>query len=121
MHGEFLIGGEPGELHVTVRGDSATVEGQVTFQGKPAVGAQIYLIPTSGDSAGVKFGYGNFEGHYQITGVPPGDYRIRAWNGFPSPKEVLSGTGQTITLQPREKQTVAIEAAATANAVHLEQ
>ncbi len=46
LQGEFPIGGAAGELHVTIRGDSATVQGQVTFQGQPAPGAQIYLIST---------------------------------------------------------------------------
>jgi hypothetical protein len=119
LHGEFPIGSEPGELHVTVRGDSASVEGQVTFQSKPALGAQIYLVPASGDSTGTKFGFGGPEGHYEIKGVPPGDYRIHAWIGAPSTKEQMSDPGQSITLQPREKQTVAIEASAGENAVHL--
>jgi hypothetical protein len=110
LHGEFPIAGSAGELHLTIRGDSGTVQGQVTFQGQPALGAQIYLIPTSGDGAGLKFGFGDPEGHYEITGVPPGDYRIRAWTGFPTTKEILSGSGETLTLQPSEQRTIAVEA-----------
>jgi hypothetical protein len=112
LHGEFPIGSAAGELHVTIRGDSATVQGQVNFQGQPAPGAQIYLIPASGDGAGVKTGYGDPEGHYEIQGAQPGDYRIKAWTGSPTFKEILSGTGQTLTLQPSEKQTISLEATA---------
>ncbi|HTB20785.1 MAG TPA: carboxypeptidase-like regulatory domain-containing protein [Bryobacteraceae bacterium] len=112
LHGQFNIGGAAGEIHVTIRGDSASVEGQVTFQGKPAVGAQVQLIPASGDGTGLKMGFSYTEGRYEIQAVPPGDYRIKAWMGSPSFKEILSGTGETLTLQPSEKQTVALEATA---------
>lgn len=113
LHGEFPIGGSAaGELTVTIRGDSSTVQGQVTFQGQPAPGAQVYLIPASGDGAGLKTGFGDPEGHYQIAGVPPGDYRIQAWTGSPKAKEILSGTGESLTLQPSEQRTMAIAAIA---------
>ncbi len=113
LHSEFPIGSAAGELHVTIRGDSATVQGQVTFQGQPAQGAQVYLIPASGDGAGLKTGFGDPEGHYEIRGVPPGDYRMRAWTSSPTMKEILSGSGETLTLQPSEQRTVAVEATAS--------
>jgi hypothetical protein len=112
LRGEFPIGSAAGELHVTIRGDSAIVQGTVTFQGQPAQGAQVYLIPASGDGTGLKIVFGYPEGHYEIQGVPPGDYRIKAWTGSPTFKEILSGTGETLTLQPSEKQTISLEATA---------
>jgi hypothetical protein len=114
LHSEFPISGNAvGELHVTVRGDSASVEGQVTFQGQPAPGSQIYLIPVSGDGSGLKLGFGDPQGHYAIKGAPPGDYRIRAWTAPPTAKEILSGSGETLTLQPSEQRTMALEATAS--------
>jgi hypothetical protein len=113
LHGDFAIGGSvPGELHVTVRGDGATVEGRVTFQGQPALGAQVYLIPTADNAAGLNFAFSDPEGHYHIAGVPPGEYRIRAWTGPPTSKEVLAGAGETLTLQASEQRTVTLEAIA---------
>ncbi len=113
LHGEFPIGGgSPGELHITVRGDGAAIEGLVTFQGKPAERAWIYLIPTGDTGAGPKFIVSGPEGRYEIKGVAPGDYRIRAWTGVPKDKEILSGTGGTLTLQPSEQRTVSLEAIA---------
>jgi hypothetical protein len=113
LHSEFAIGGSsPGELHVTVRGDSATVQGQVTFQGKPAMGAQIYLVPTTSDRGGPKFGFGGPEGHFEIKGVAPGDYRIHAWTMLPTDKEILAGSGEALTLQSGDQQTIALEATA---------
>ena len=56
LHGEFSIsGGAPGELHITIRGDSASVQGQVTFQGQPAA-AVVYLVPEVDGGAGLKAG-----------------------------------------------------------------
>src|SRR5277367_796043 len=90
LHNEFSVRGSAlGELHLTIRGDSATVKGQVTFQGQPAPDAQVYLIPTSGDAAGPKLGVGGMEGRFQIPGVPPGDYRIRAWTRSPPANQIL--------------------------------
>jgi hypothetical protein len=111
LHSEFPVGGSTaGELHVTVRGDSATVEGRVTFEGRAPIGAQVYLISKTSGGAGLKVGYSGAEGQYKITGVPPGDYRIRAWTGSPPVKDILSGSGEMLTLQPNEHRTVSLEA-----------
>jgi len=109
LQGEFAAGGSAGELHVTIKGDSATVQGQVSSQGKPVEGAQVLLMPASGDRAAPMFGFCDEEGKYQITGVPPGEYRIRAWRRSPTAKEVLSASGETLTLQPSEHRTMALE------------
>jgi hypothetical protein len=115
LHGEFPIGpGAGGELHVTIRGDSASVEGKVTFQGKPASGALIYLIPTTG-GGGVKPGYCDGEGSYRIQGVAPGDYRVQAWSGAPTAADMLSGSGEKLTLHPGEHQTLALQAASASD------
>lgn len=111
LHGEFAITGAAGELHVTVRGDGATLKGQVTFEGQPAMGAQVFLIPARG-AAGVKFGFSDQEGNYTIPNVPPGDYRVHAWTSGPSAKEVLSATGDMLSLQPNDRQTLSLEATA---------
>ncbi len=112
LHGEFPIGSAAGELHLTIRGDSATVQGQVTFQGEAALGARVYLIPTTDGGARVRPGFVGPDGHYEIRGVPPGDYRIQAWTGAPTMKEILSGSGETLTLQASEQRTIALEATA---------
>jgi hypothetical protein len=111
LHGEFAAGGSAmGELHLTVRGDSASVDGQVTFNGQPAQGAQVYLIPATGGAGGVKTAGCNPEGHYELPGVPPGDYRIQAWNGLPTATEVLSRSGETLRLEPGEHRSMTLEA-----------
>jgi hypothetical protein len=112
LHGEFTIsGGGADELHLTMRGDSASVEGQVTLQGKPAMAANVYLTPTSQENRMPKFGFSDEAGHFQIVGVPPGDYRIRAWQGAPALGEMAAGAGELLTVQASEHRTVTLEAA----------
>ena len=110
LHGEFAIGGRgAGELHIVVRGDSATLSGRVTFQGKPAAGAQIYLIPT-GDSDGFKPGFADQQGHYTVLNVPPGEYRVRAWTGAPTAKDLTASGGDTLTMEASQQRTLDITA-----------
>jgi hypothetical protein len=109
LHGEFSIGGGGGELHVVVRGDCATVEGKVTFKGEPAVGAQVFLKPSTVGGEPL-FGLTDQDGHFQIPGIAPGDYKIQAWAGMPEPKAMLSDAGESVTLQASEHRTVALEA-----------
>lgn len=110
LHGKFPVGESmPGELHITIRGDGAELEGQVTLSGRPAEFAQVYLIPTSDPGAQVKFGFGA-EGHYKIVGVAPGDYKIQAWIGAPTAKDILTGSGETLSVQPGEHRSMALEA-----------
>jgi hypothetical protein len=112
LHGEFPIGAGAGsELHVTIRGDSASVEGKVTFQGQPALGTPVYLIPARSAGGGLKVGSCDAEGSYHIRGVGPGDYRIQAWSGSPTAADILSGSGEKLTLQPGEHRTLALQAA----------
>jgi hypothetical protein len=111
LRGEFAITGAAGELHLTVRGDGATLKGKVTFEGQPAMGAQVFLIPASGGE-GVKLGFSDQDGNYTIPNVPPGDYRVHAWTSPPSAKEVLGVTGDTLSLQPNDQQILSLEATA---------
>jgi hypothetical protein len=111
LHGEFSVSGSaPGELHLTVRGDSANLEGQLTFKGQPAPRARLYLIPTAGGGSDVKSGVSGADGHYQVPNLPPGEYRIQAWRGSPTPAEILAKSGETLTLQPGEHRMVTLEA-----------
>ena len=112
LHSEFPVAGSAGgELHVTIRGDSASVEGRVTLQGNPAAGAVVYLAPAATGGGGLKPVFCDGQGAYRIQGVSPGDYRIQAWVGSPPAAEILSTSGVHLRLYPGEHRTVALEAA----------
>ncbi len=110
LNNEFSVNGDAGELHIVVRGDSATLAGQVTANDRPAVDAMVYLIPASGVTDLLKVTESDEQGHYEIEGVTPGDYRVRAWTGPPSAKDILSPGGTAITLGAGDHRTAAVEA-----------
>jgi len=110
LHGEFRVGGAAGEMRIVVRGDSASLEGQVTSKGSPAIGASVCLIPRDGGEE-LKCGAGDPAGHYQIQGVAPGDYRVAAWYGLPTVEQLQSGLGEALTVEAGEHRTVSLEAA----------
>jgi protocatechuate 3,4-dioxygenase beta subunit len=110
LHREFrLPASAEGELHVTIRGDSASVAGRVVLQEQPAAGAQIYLIPSESPEW-VKVGVADERGQFRIQGISPGNFQIRAWMGAPSVTDLLSARGELLILQPSENKTVMLEA-----------
>ena len=67
-------------LEITIRSDGARVEGKTLDKDdNPWDGAVVALIPANGKGAtrSVKSGAG---GAFQITGVPPGEYKLPAWD-----------------------------------------
>lgn len=109
LNRQFSIGAAASELHVTMRGDSATVQGTVTSGGQPALGARVYLFPSANASAGLKQGFAGEDGKFQIQGIPPGEYRVQAWTGTPQLKDISSASSQTVTLEPNENRTLSLE------------
>ncbi len=110
LHREFSAGSNPGEIHIVVRGDGGTVEGQITAKGKAAPMAFISLVPAAGSAGAPLNAFADPAGHYEIPGVPPGDYRILAWTTQPTTAQLSAATGQTLTLQAGEHQTLSLEA-----------
>ncbi|MFN7995678.1 MAG: carboxypeptidase-like regulatory domain-containing protein [Bryobacteraceae bacterium] len=108
---EFPITGTAaGELSLTIRGDGASVEGQVSFQGRPSPGAIVWLIPKSAGGGESEYEITDETGHFQISGVPPGEYRIRALHGWPATADTALQPGDTLTLQAGENRKVSLEA-----------
>ena len=111
LHSEFPVAASTGaELHVTIRGDGASLEGRVTLQGQSAAGARVYLLPAAAGGGGLITGYCDGGGAYRIEGVPPGDYRIQGWSGSPTAEEILSTSGEQLKLYPGEHLMVVLEA-----------
>ncbi len=78
---DFTQGG--GQLAVVLASDVAQVEGSVKkANGEPAVRAYLTVV-AEGDQSGrqdlFRFAFSNEKGEYKISNVPPGEYKIFAW------------------------------------------
>jgi 5-hydroxyisourate hydrolase-like protein (transthyretin family) len=97
-----------GQLTVVLASDVGQVEGAVKkADGEPAVRVRVTLVP-EGDQAGrqelSRFAFSNEKGEYKIINVPPGEYKIFAW------EEVQAGAPQDPEFRkPFEKRGVAIK------------
>jgi 5-hydroxyisourate hydrolase-like protein (transthyretin family) len=97
-----------GQLAVILASDIAQVEGSVKkADGEPAVRVRVTLVP-EGDQFGrqdlSRFAFSNEKGEYKIVNVPPGEYKIFAW------EEVQAGAPQDPEFRkPFEKRGVALK------------
>jgi hypothetical protein len=70
-------------LELVLDGPSGSVEGRVqNTKGEPVVNAQVVLIPAANRRTNpYLFSTSNSDqsGKFSITGVPPGDYSVLAW------------------------------------------
>jgi hypothetical protein len=97
-----------GQLAVVLASDVAQVDGSVKkADGEPAVRVRVTLVP-EGDQFGrqdlSRFAFSNEKGEYKIANVPPGDYKIFAW------EEVQAGAPLDPEFRkPFEKRGVALK------------
>jgi Carboxypeptidase regulatory-like domain len=110
-----------GELALTIRGDGAAIQGRVMSEGRPLPGASINVIP-EGQILGwtMKTCISDDKGEFRISGIPPGDFRIRAWTDSPSLTDLLAGGGAKFTFQPGENKTVTLEVGGAEGTEHKE-
>jgi hypothetical protein len=72
-----LTSGAGGQLEIVLSPDAAAVSGVVrTADGEAAAGATVQVY--AGDDT-IKYVSANENGEYKAGGLPPGDYRILAW------------------------------------------
>jgi hypothetical protein len=80
-----IIAPGPGShVEVVIDDQPATLTGSVTDAGKPYAQPRIYVRPLS-DAASPLTGTGDAEGRFQMTGLPPGEYRVLAAPTGPIP------------------------------------
>jgi Carboxypeptidase regulatory-like domain len=109
-----LEAGNPGgRLEVVVSSASAQLEGSVSGHDGAVIGARVWLSPEPETpynrwrSRGEKT---DQRGHFALTGLAPGTYRVRARYSS-APGNTLRSDPQTITLSEREHKTVQLEIA----------
>ena len=97
-----------GQLAVVLASDVGQVDGSVKkADGEPAVRVRVTLVP-EGDRAGrvelSRFAFSNEKGEFKITELPPGEYKIFAW------EEIQPGALQDPEFRkPFEKRGVALK------------
>jgi hypothetical protein len=122
--GDVDLSQDPGvPLEVVLSDGAATVGGLVLDEAeKPVVGASVALLPAAErfrERRLMRFGATDQHGRYSLSGVPPGEYTVVAWDGVDpdllQDHDFLRGQlerGKRVSVAARDRQTVQIKAAA---------
>jgi hypothetical protein len=114
-------GGAPGGLAIVVSPRGATVSGNIQ-----SAGAVVVLIPRDKDRRDQpyfhKSAVADQKGAFSIAGVPPGDYKLYAWEEAggeawldPDFVRPFESKGEPVTLREGEQKTVSLQAIPAAN------
>jgi hypothetical protein len=102
-------GGTGGKLEIVMGSDCAQLEGVVTDDDGPVIGARVRIMPD------VETPYNGFRRHstttdqvgkFSLIGLAPGKYRVIAKSKLPSQKTSIQSEPQTVTLAANDHQTV---------------
>lgn len=103
-----LSGGVRGILHIILSANGAQVDGAVRAEdGNPMPGAVAALIPNSGKSSLYRETTTDQSGAFSFKGVPPGDYKLLAWEdidagAYQDPGFVKQFEGQAVSVSLKE-------------------
>jgi hypothetical protein len=104
----------PGVMEIVLSSASAELEGTVTDNDQPLPGAHVLLIPDPES----RFNRYRFEsaitdqnGHFQIKGIVPGNYRVLAKQTASSGKTPATSEPQMISFTERDRKTLAVSMA----------
>ena len=102
-------GAADGKLEIVVSSTSAQLEGSVMDHDAPVIGARVHIVPDP------KTPYNRFRsdsantdqtGHFVITGLAAGKYRVVGRTGASQGGEVLKSEPQNVTLSEGEHKTI---------------
>ena len=113
-------GAGSGTIQVTVSDQTGGLTGTVRLNGAPT-SAWVYFVPTGPSAARVIVGHSGTNGSYNMAYLPPGTYRVAAFEqrysaNFSAPT-VFDGLGahvQTVTVTTGEKSTLDLDAVPSA-------
>ena len=106
---QLEAGGSGGRLEVVVSSASAQLQGSVSQHDSPVIGAHVRVAPEP------ETPYNRFRsrvvktdqsGHFTVTGLAPGTYRLLAMYRASPGGDVLRSDPKTITLSERDHKTV---------------
>jgi protocatechuate 3,4-dioxygenase beta subunit len=124
----FTVGrGSPASLEITISPRGARVQGTVSDEGGlPAVGVWVALVPDAAHRAQhrlYKTQTTDQYGHFDLRGVPPGEYTLFSWeemesNAWEDPEflKPFEDQGEKISVQEGNTKSVALTAIKTASA-----
>lgn len=110
--------GGGGELEIAVSRTGAQVEGLVLGpEDKPMAGAVVAFIPESTRDSHYRSATADHDGTFRVKGVPPGKYKIMAWEdiepgAYRDPEFVkpFDGQAQTLALEENGRSKVTLKA-----------
>jgi Carboxypeptidase regulatory-like domain len=104
------------EIQVTVSNQTGGVQGSVTLHGAAAA-CPVYLVPGRAAGRAVFSAASNAEGGYSVSNLPPGEYRVIAFErrhaadyGDEASLSPFSSYVQTVTVSVGDKATANLEA-----------
>ena len=109
---QLEAGASGGRLEVVVSSASVQLQGSVSQHDSPVIGAHVRVAPEP------ETPYNRFRsrvvrtdqgGHFTVTGLAPGTYRLLARYRASPGAEVLRSESETITLSERDHKTVQLE------------
>jgi hypothetical protein len=83
-NGVRLVPVEGLTMEIVIGTNAGILEGQVTRDGKPAADVTVGMLPNTTSARGYRTDMHrtiltDASGHFQLRGLPPGDYKIFAW------------------------------------------
>jgi hypothetical protein len=110
--GLTIAGEAPAALDVVLSPNTGQVDGTVTDDDKPAIGATVALIPETKRSDLYQQGATDQYGRFTIRGVAPGSYQIYAWDSIdygayrdPDFLAVYTNQAKTVTVDEKGRVT----------------
>jgi hypothetical protein len=126
---EITLGQGPGEIEISIEGKNSGLEEGVSTAGGEIIASRIvtgpfdagrqtsvYCIPVSGNVGAVREISGMHNGKYYVSQIPPGDYRILAFERppqleyrNPAAMRPYEGKGQTVHVASGQKSQVTVQ------------
>ena len=105
-------GSPPGQIELTVANDGAKLEGSVSDDDGPMIGARLRLVPdprTPYNRIRSKRTTTDQLGHFVMTDIAPGKYTLKAKAIAPSESNTYRPATQSVTLSESDHQSVEIK------------
>ena len=105
------------QLVITLGNNAGTLEGRVMNGREPVLGATVVLIPDSAQRFHINHKVANTDqaGHFKIFSVPPGDYKLFAWEdiepfAYTDPDFLRKYENLGVSIKVSESQNMMVEA-----------